>query len=136
VIADHEILLVFVNESGEIFRWEFENNGKAIEMNVDGPLIAGDQELALEGAPQGLGIIYTHNDSHIYDWIKAGRLKRVLADWSPRFPGLFIYYSSRHHTQPALRAFIDCLLARRKQRKISTRPGLLGALPNEGRVKS
>jgi DNA-binding transcriptional LysR family regulator len=103
--------------SGDVYRWEFENHGKALEMNVEGPLIAGDQELALQGALQGLGIVYTYNDARIYDWIKQGRLKRVLADWSPGFPGLFIYYSNRHHMQPALRAFIDCLLARRTQRK-------------------
>jgi hypothetical protein len=58
-------------------------------MNVEGPLIAGDQELALQGALQGLGIVYTYNDARIYDWIKQGRLKRVLADWSPGFPGTF-----------------------------------------------
>ena len=27
-------------------------------------------------------------------------------------PGLYLYYTNRHHTQPALRAFIDCLLDR------------------------
>jgi hypothetical protein len=40
-------------------------------------------------------------------------LKRILADWSPTFPGLFLYYSNRHNPQPALKAFIDCLLDRR-----------------------
>ena len=44
--------------------------------------------------------------------IAAGRLKRVLADWSPTFPGLFLYYSGRRHPHPALRPFIDCLLDR------------------------
>jgi hypothetical protein len=39
------------------------------------------------------------------------QLKRVLADWSPILPGLFLYYSNRP-AQPALRAFIDCLLDR------------------------
>jgi len=39
-------------------------------------------------------------------------LKRVLADWSPMFPGLFLYYPDRRYKRPALRAFIDCLLHR------------------------
>ena len=67
----------------------------------------------LEGALQGLGILYSYDDDRIYESIAAGRLRRVLVDWSPTFPGLFLYYSNRHHSQPALRAFIDCLLDRR-----------------------
>ena len=39
-------------------------------------------------------------------------LRRVLADWSPKVPGLYLYYSSRRHMLPALRAFIDCMLDR------------------------
>jgi len=44
--------------------------------------------------------------------LQDGRLRRVLAGWSPTVPGLFLYYASRRHMRPALRAFIDCLLDR------------------------
>jgi DNA-binding transcriptional LysR family regulator len=60
---------------------------------------------------QGIGILYAYDD-RIHDLIARGRLKRVLADWSPTVPRLFLYYSNRHLPQPALRAFIDCLLDR------------------------
>jgi DNA-binding transcriptional LysR family regulator len=43
-------------------------------------------------------------------------LKRVLVDWSITMPGLHLYYPSRRHVQPALRAFIDCLLDRPRPR--------------------
>lgn len=39
-------------------------------------------------------------------------MKRVLTDWSLKMPGLYLYYSNRRLVQPALRAFIDCLLDR------------------------
>lgn len=81
-------------------------------MSVEGPLISSHQEVVLQGALQGLGILYTYDDDRIYSSIKEGRLKRVFADWSPTFPGLFLYHSNRRHRQPALRAFIDCLLDR------------------------
>ena len=42
----------------------------------------------------------------------AKKVKRILADWSPMRPGLYLYYSNRRHAQPVLRAFIDCLLGR------------------------
>jgi len=99
--------------SGAVYRWELEKKRKKIEMGVQGPLMSNLQEVVLEGALQGLGILYSYDDDRIYESIAAGRLKRVLADWSPTFPGLFLYYSNRHNPQPALRAFIDCLLDRR-----------------------
>lgn len=98
--------------SGAVYRWEFEKDGKSFEMSVDGPLISSMQVVVLDGALQGLGILYTYNDDRIVSAIGDGRLKRVLIDWSPKFPGLFLYYSSRRSPTPALRAFIDCLLDR------------------------
>jgi DNA-binding transcriptional LysR family regulator len=33
----------------------------------------------------------------------------VLRDWSPRFPGFYLYHPGRRQMPPALRAFIDVL---------------------------
>jgi DNA-binding transcriptional LysR family regulator len=73
-------------------------------------------------ALQGLGIFYAYNDDGIAEALKSGRLKRVLTDWSPTVPGLYLYYSNRRHAQPALRAFIDCLLDRDGPPKRSKTP--------------
>lgn len=96
---------------GSIYRWEFEKDGEEFDVAVDGSLIVNNPEVALEAALQGVGIVYTY-DERIYGWIREGRLRRVLEDWSPRFPGLYLYYPSRRHVPAALRAFIDCLLDR------------------------
>ncbi|MGH9806737.1 MAG: LysR family transcriptional regulator [Terriglobia bacterium] len=98
--------------SGSIYRWKLAKKGKEIELEVEGPLISNLQEVVLEGALQGLGILYSYDHERVHESIAAGRLKRVLADWSPTFPGLFLYYPNRRHSHPALRAFIDCLLDR------------------------
>jgi DNA-binding transcriptional LysR family regulator len=98
--------------SGAIYRWPMEKKNKRLELEVSGPLISNLQEVVVEGALQGLGILYVYDVDPVHEWIAAGRLKRVLADWSPTFPGLFLYYSGRRHLHPALRAFIDCLLDR------------------------
>lgn len=45
--------------AGAIYRWEFEKDGKAFEMSVDGPLTSNMQEVAEEGALQDLGVLYT-----------------------------------------------------------------------------
>jgi len=98
--------------SGAIHRWEFEKGGKKIEISVEGSLIANHQEIVVEAALQGLGILYAYDLDRVHDAIGRGQLKRVLADWSTTLPGLFLYYPSRRLPQPALRAFIDCLLDR------------------------
>jgi len=98
--------------SGVIVPWQFEKKGKKVEIPVDGPLIASHQDIVVEGALQGLGILYAYDDDRVDEAMARGQLKRVLADWSMSTPGLYIYYSNRRHPQPALRAFIDCLLDR------------------------
>ena len=63
----------------------------------------------LEAALQGIGIAYTTHE-RIEGWCREGRLVRVLDRFSPRYPGVYLYYPSRRQQSPALRAFIDCLL--------------------------
>jgi DNA-binding transcriptional LysR family regulator len=103
--------------SGRIAKWEFEKNGKKIETVVEGPLISNHQDIVVPATLQGLGITYAYNDDGIADALKRGLLKRILADWSLSVPGLYLYYSNRRHIQPALRAFIDCLLDRQPKRR-------------------
>src|SRR6202008_1059312 len=94
--------------SGRIYRWGFEKKGKKFEMAVEGPLISNHQDVVIEGALQGLGILYAYDDDRVDEEIGRGHLMRGLAYWSLTTPGLYIYYSNRRHPPPALRAFIDC----------------------------
>lgn len=98
--------------SGNIASWEFQHNKKKIETFVSGPVISNHQDTVVAAAIQGLGILYAYNDDGIANALRCGHLRRVLDKWSPTVPGLFLYYSNRHHFLPALRAFIDCLLDR------------------------
>jgi DNA-binding transcriptional LysR family regulator len=98
--------------SGNIAKWEFAKKGKKIEAFVGGPVISNHQDIVVPAALQGAGILYAYNDDGIAEALERGRLKRILVDWSPTVPGLYLYYSNRRHLQPALRAFIACLLDR------------------------
>src|SRR6266478_5455037 len=95
-----------------------------LEMAAEGPLISNHQDVVVDAALQGLGILYAYDDDRVHGAIERGQLKCVLDDWLLTSPGLYLYYSNRHHPQPALRAFIDCLLDRdeigskRRSRKI------------------
>ncbi|MBW8726392.1 MAG: LysR family transcriptional regulator [Inquilinus limosus] len=93
---------------GDLYRWEFEKGGREVVLAVDGPLVVNDAALMLQAALGGAGIAYLL-DRQAQSDIEAGRLLRVLRDWSPRFPGFHLYHPGRRQVPPALRAFIDVL---------------------------
>ena len=59
--------------AARIHRWEFEKKSKKIEIGGEGPLISNHQDVVVEGALQGLGILYAYDDDRIHDSIAAGR---------------------------------------------------------------
>ncbi len=92
--------------NGSIYRWEFDKDGESLVVSVDGPLIVGEDRLALLAALNGAGLAYLFN-IRVEDEVASGRLVRVLEDWCQPYPGPFLYYPSRRQLRPALRAFID-----------------------------
>ena len=111
-LSRHACILWRFPGSGRIAGWEFSKAGKTVEFFGEGNVISNHQDIIVPAALQGLGILYAYNDDDIGEALRDGRLRRVLADWSPKVPGLYLYYSSRRHMLPALRAFIDCMLDR------------------------
>jgi DNA-binding transcriptional LysR family regulator len=62
----------------------------------------------LQAALAGHGLAYLA-DFIAAEAIEAGRLEPVLEDWSPKYPGLCLYYPSRRNIPARLRAFIDLI---------------------------
>jgi DNA-binding transcriptional LysR family regulator len=79
-----------------------------VTTTVTGPLVVDDTSLVIQGALAGLGIGLAYEDQ-VAGYIDQGRLIRVLEDWSPSFPGFFIYYPGRRHQSAALSALIRAL---------------------------
>src|ERR1700745_1275939 len=81
-LHDHACINWRFPGSGRIYRWEFEKKGKRLEMAVEGPLVSNHQDVVIDGALQGLGILYAYDTDRVEDAMARGRLKRVLSDWS------------------------------------------------------
>ncbi|EYF00313.1 LysR family transcriptional regulator [Chondromyces apiculatus] len=96
--------------SGAMYRWEFEREGEALEVAVEGPLTLDDPDLMVAAALDGVGLACSL-EHHVADHLAAGRLVRVLEDWCPPFPGFFLYYPGRRQMPAALRALIDLIQA-------------------------
>ncbi|HXP96724.1 MAG TPA: LysR family transcriptional regulator [Telmatospirillum sp.] len=90
---------------GEAYRWEFVKDGRELKVVVPASLILNDNGLVLEAALAGAGVAYCVL-SRVQPFLASGALVRLLDDWSPTYPGFFLYYPSRSHQRPALRAFI------------------------------
>jgi DNA-binding transcriptional LysR family regulator len=97
--------------TGELYRWEFEKDGRDIRVAVDGPLIVNDFDVALRAARDGAVIAYLLEEL-VAPSVATGELIPVLDDWSVQFPGFHLYYPSRRLAPPPLRAFVD--FARRR----------------------
>jgi DNA-binding transcriptional LysR family regulator len=101
-------------ERGDDYHWEFERAGEELEIAVDGPFTTNEHELMLSAALDGIGLAFVFEEM-IADYIAAGRLERVLGDWCPYWPGLYLYYPSRRQMPTPLRAFIDFARSRAGQ---------------------
>lgn len=93
-------------ERGDDYHWEFERAGEELEIAVDGPFTTNEHELMLSAALDGIGLAFVFEEM-VADLVAAGRLERVLGDWCPYWPGLYLYYPSRRQMPSPLRAFID-----------------------------
>jgi DNA-binding transcriptional LysR family regulator len=90
------------------YRWEFDKGDQSIAISVRGSLLVDDLDLVVQAALDGAGLAWVAEDS-VAPFLASGALVRVLEDWSPPFPGFFLYYPSRKHQPAALAALIETL---------------------------
>lgn len=105
-LGEHRCIRYRWPTTGTIYHWEFDRDGDVLEVAVDGPLIVNDTDTMLNAALTGLGVAYLLEIEVRYA-LERGDLVEVLAGYSLRFPGFYLYHSSRRLSPPPLRAFID-----------------------------
>ena len=100
---------------GAIFRWQFEADGEPVQVDVDGPITLDEASLARLAVLRSIGIGF-FMEADVREDIAAGRLVRVLEDWTPPLSPLCLYYPSRRNPPAAFRLFVD--LARELARSV------------------
>jgi DNA-binding transcriptional LysR family regulator len=121
-LLDHPCIRVRL-PNGALFRWRFEKRGQTAQIDVSGPITLDEASLARAAVLEGIGLGFFMEQDVRTD-IEAGRLVRVLEDWTPPLAGLCLYYTGRRNPSAALKAFIG--LARELGAKSGTdrpRPG-------------
>jgi DNA-binding transcriptional LysR family regulator len=95
---------------GSLYRWEFERGGEQLQIAVNGPLMVNEPGMMPRIVADGTGIAYLFAHD-IKDMVASGQLVQLLPEWTPTFPGFYLYYPSRRQMAPALRAFLDFIAA-------------------------
>jgi DNA-binding transcriptional LysR family regulator len=91
--------------NGALLPWRFEKGGEDMRLDVDGPITLDEASLTRIAVLNGVGIGY-FMESDVRDDIAAGRLVRLLEDWTPPLSPLSLYYSNRRNSSAAFQAFI------------------------------
>ncbi|KAB0459088.1 MULTISPECIES: LysR family transcriptional regulator [Agrobacterium] len=89
-----------------LFRWKFERDGKAVQIDVQGSITLDESSLVRIAAQNGVGLGYVM-EADVREDIAAGRLIRVLEDWTPALAPLALYYPGRKNPPAAFTSFIQ-----------------------------
>ncbi|MET0273741.1 MAG: LysR family transcriptional regulator [Phenylobacterium sp.] len=107
-LTQHTCINLRLPTAGSLYAWEFEKDGRALNVRVEGQLVLNYIPLVLEASAAGLGLACVLDDqvqAHLAD----GRLVRVLEDWCPPFSGYHLYYPSRRQPSAAFALMVDAL---------------------------
>lgn len=114
-LTAHRCINLRMATRGNIYVWEFERDGRALNVRVEGALIVNDAKLAMDAALAGHGLACVIEDEIVWREVEAGRLVRVLEDWCPPFAGHHLYYPDRRNLSPAFLAVLEELRAQARR---------------------
>ena len=107
-LTSHECINLRLPGKRGIYAWEFERNGRELNVRVDGRLVFNTASLMLKAALEGFGLAY-FTEQQVSEHLDRGTLVRVLTGWCPPFAGYHLYYSSRRESSAAFALLIDAL---------------------------
>ena len=93
---------------GGLYAWELRDGQREVEVRVGGQVTFNGAYQMLNAALSGYGLAFLP-EAMTQPEVDAGRLRRVMDDCCPVFPGLYAYYPSRRHSSRALQIVIEAL---------------------------
>lgn len=107
-LTDHNCINLRLPTHGGLYAWEFEKDGRELNVRVDGQLVASTATLILDAALSGFGLAYL-TEQQVEPYLRNERLVRVLDDWCLPFSGYHLYYPSRREPSSAFGLIVDAL---------------------------
>jgi DNA-binding transcriptional LysR family regulator len=107
-LTGHSCINLRLPTYGGFYAWEFEREGKKVDVRVEGQVAFNSSVPILTAALAGHGLAFIPEDTAA-PHVREGRLKQVLIKWSPNFTGYHLYYPSRHQPSPAFALLVQAL---------------------------
>lgn len=107
-LTNHQCINLRLPSAGGLYAWEFEKDGRELNVKVSGQLGFDSIMPILNAALDGHGLAYVPEDLAL-SHIQAGRLRMVLTDWCPYIQGYHLYYANRRLAAPAFARLVDAL---------------------------
>ena len=107
-LVSHTCINLRLATHGALYAWEFERDHRAMRVRVDGQLTFNASRQIMNAAAAGFGLAYMPEDLAL-PYLAKGRLKRVLEEWCPLWPGHHLYYPSRRQPSPAFALLVEAL---------------------------
>ena len=104
----HDCINLRLPTHGGLSSWEFTQDGKTTQWQVDGQCVFNTTPQKLAACLDGCGLAYLPEDM-IQDHAAAGRLVAVLEPWWPTLPGYHLYYPSRRQRSAAFALVVEAL---------------------------
>lgn len=107
-LAEHSCINLRQVSGGGFYTWELEQDGRAVNVRVEGQLAFNSTNMIIRAATAGFGLGFVMEDQ-VSAQIADGSLIRVLDDWCPRFTGYHLYYPSRRQPSAAFTLLVEAL---------------------------
>ncbi|MBY4871005.1 LysR family transcriptional regulator [Burkholderia sp. Bp9017] len=107
-LLDHDCVTLRLATARGIYAWELKKGRNEIQARVNGRITCNTQPHLVQAALDGFGIAFVTEDI-VLDHVRSGRLRIVMPDWCPAFPGYHAYYPSRRQASRAFSVVIDAL---------------------------
>ena len=107
-LTRHECINLRLATRGDLYAWEFQKGSRKINVRVDGRLVFNHSPHILDATLAGFGLAFVMEDVAA-PYLAKKKLVTALDDWTPPFPGYYLYYPSRRQSSPAFALLVEAL---------------------------
>ena len=105
-LTEHCCINLRLSGHGGLYAWEFEKDGRELNVRVDGQLVFNTGSMILRAALEGRGLAYLP-EGQLEPYLSSGQLVRVLEEWCEPYSGYHLYYPSHRQPTPAFSLLVD-----------------------------
>ena len=105
-LSAHRCVNYVSNRTGRILDWEFAQDGRKVQLTLDGVLAVNDHDAYLVAGLMSFGIVKIA-DYVARPYLESGQLAQVLTDWTAEQYPILVMYPKSRHLSAKVRLFVD-----------------------------